>query len=237
MSPVERTQSNEMGRRRPGKARQPPGPSAVTALTCHSNASTATGQRLASDAEVATTDDLAEPAAGSSIDLDNYIPAYLTWIANKLSRGASQAYLATFGIGIEAWRLLVLLTIHGSISPQLVSRVIGMDKASISRTFKSMQNRGYVRICLDDSDGRLRIATITARGRKLHDWALGIALERERALLEVLSDAERTTLVGLLRRLHENLPAVEEATTRYLATHFAQPRRRRDAQANQDSDE
>lgn len=42
------------------------------------------------------------------IDLERYVPGYLTWIANKLTRGASQAYLAAFDAGVETWRLLVL---------------------------------------------------------------------------------------------------------------------------------
>ena len=37
------------------------------------------------------------------VDLDRYVPAYLTWIANKLSRGASQYYLNAFGVGIESF--------------------------------------------------------------------------------------------------------------------------------------
>ena len=35
------------------------------------------------------------------VDLERYVPAFLTWIANKLSRGASQHYLAVFDVGIE----------------------------------------------------------------------------------------------------------------------------------------
>ena len=153
------------------------------------------------------------------VDLQTYVPAYLTWIANKLSRGASAAYLAAFDVGIETWRILVLLAIEESISAQRVSRVIGMDKASVSRTFKRMHQRGLVTMGLDASDGRLRVATITSAGRALHDQVLGVALERERALLQVLDDTERQTLVGLLRRLHDNLPAVERATGDYLAMH------------------
>lgn len=60
----------------------------------------------------------------------------------------------------------------------------------------------------------MRIATLTKQGRKLHDQILGIALERERALLAVLSAAERNTLIALLTRLHENLPEVDAATAR-----------------------
>jgi len=99
------------------------------------------------------------------IDLDGYVPAFLTWIANKLSRGASQHYLATVDVGIETWRVLVLLAIQGSISAQQVSRIIGMDKASVSRCFKSMQAKGLITIGLDSDDG-VRIATLTRKGRQ-----------------------------------------------------------------------
>lgn len=47
----------------------------------------------------------------------------------------------------------------------------------------------------------------------------------ERALLSVFTVQERETLIGLLRRMHENLPAVEVATERYLAQHHPEARR------------
>jgi hypothetical protein len=43
----------------------------------------------------------------------------------------------------------------------------------------------------------------------------------------VLRDDERETLIGLLKRLHENLPQVEVATERYLAERFPRAVRRR----------
>ncbi len=157
---------------------------------------------------------------GAVIDLGRYVPAFLTWIANKLSRGASQHYLAVFDVGIETWRCLVLLAIEGTISAQKVSKIIGMDKASVSRTFKSMQSRGLIVVGLDEADGRLRLATLTPRGRRLHNQIIGVALERERVFLSVLSDGERETLICLLKRLHEHLPEVETATAKYIAKHY-----------------
>jgi len=165
-------------------------------------------------------------AKSKVVDLDRYAPAYFTWIANKLSRGASQHYLAAFDVGIETWRVLVLLAIHGSISAQQVCRVIGMDKAVVSRCFKRMQARGFITLGLDAADGRLRVATLTDAGRAMHDQIRGIALEREKAFLSVLSGEERDTLLELLHRLHENLPSVEHATQRYLERHFPDAARR-----------
>lgn len=159
-------------------------------------------------------------AAADTIDLEHYAPAYLTWIANKLSRGASQHYLNLFDVGIETWRCLVLLAIDGSISAQKVSRIVGMDKGSVSRCFKSMQAKGLIRTELDDSDGRYRIAVLTSKGRALHDQIRGLAMAREQAFLSVLKPKEVDVLLGLLRRLHENLPAVETATLAYIQTQF-----------------
>jgi DNA-binding MarR family transcriptional regulator len=98
--------------------------------------------------------------------------------------------------------------------------VIGMDKGSISRCLKGMQERGLIRTELDPTDGRLRIAVLTPEGRTLHDQIMGMALERERAFLSVLDGAETEQLLNMLRRLHENLPAVESATLDYAAQHF-----------------
>ena len=94
-------------------------------------------------------------------------------------RGASQHYLNVFDVGIEIWRCLMLLAIESSISAQRVSSIIGMDKASVSRCFKRDAGPGLITMALDDTDGRLRIAKLTAKGRKLHDQMIGIALERE----------------------------------------------------------
>jgi DNA-binding MarR family transcriptional regulator len=158
--------------------------------------------------------------ASKHVDLQRYVPAFLTWIANKLSRGASQHYLRVHGVGIETWRLLVLLAAEGSLTAQHASKVIGMDKASVSRCFKSMQVDGLISMSLDKTDGRLRIATLTLHGRKIHDDILGIALERERSLLSVLNQKEQDTLIELLTKLHDNLPKVETATTHYVQKNF-----------------
>lgn len=171
------------------------------------------------------------------VDLERYVPAFLTWIANKLSRGASQHYLAVFDVGIEVWRCLVLLAIEHSISAQQVSRIIGMDKASVSRCFKSMQADGLITLGLDAADGRVRIATLTKKGRALHDQIIGIALERERAFLSVLTKPEQTTLIALLKRLHANLPQVEVATAQYVDERFPQLAKRSRARATGADDE
>jgi DNA-binding MarR family transcriptional regulator len=161
------------------------------------------------------------------IDLDRYAPAYLIWIANKLTRGASAHYLTLFGVGGEVWRCLVLLAIYETVSAQQVCQIIGLDKASVSRCFKEMVTKKIITLALDPVDGRVRLATLTVHGRRIHDQILGIALERERAFLSVLSAQEQAVFINLLKRVHENLPAVEIATQAYITKFLAKPAKRK----------
>src|SRR6476659_4780192 len=101
---------------------------------------------------------------GRVIDLERYAPAYLTFVANKLGRGASRNYLRVFNVGVETWRCLVFLAIHGSITAQRISQILGMDKAAVSRYFKGLQARKLIRMGLDKTDGRVRVATLTPAG-------------------------------------------------------------------------
>jgi len=168
--------------------------------------------------------------SAANVDLERYVPAYLSWISNKLSRGASQHYLSAFNIGIEVWRCLVLLAVESQVSAQQVSRVIGMDKAAVSRCFKTMHDQGFISFTLDAQDGRLRLAKLTPKGRVLHDEVLQVALEREKAFLSVLSDTEVNVLIDLLKRLHDNLAHVDAATVDFLSRKAPSPRKSRQRQ-------
>lgn len=158
---------------------------------------------------------------GKKIDLDNYVPALLTWIANKLSGSASSLYLKHFGVGIEVWRCLVLLAKGQPISAQYISQTIGLDKASVSRCFKRMHADGLINLSDDKSDGRVKLAVLTAKGRKLHDRIIGLALTREEALLSQLDDKEQQQLILLLQKLHSSLGIVESASDCYVKKHLS----------------
>ena len=72
---------------------------------------------------------------------------------------------------------------------------------------------------------RVRITTLTPKGRGLHDQILEMALERERALLSVLIEAEPRDPAPSARA--RDLAAVEMATDRYVAKRYPRAVRRR----------
>ena len=143
-----------------------------------------------------------------TLDLERYVPAFVTFIANKLSRSATVFYQKRFGINVTEWRIMSLLVIEPGITASRICHVIGFDKGPVSRTLTAMQNRGLIAIKTDASDGRSHSIALTSKGRGIHDQVIVAALERERRLLACLRKDERETLIDLLRRVHANLGAV-----------------------------
>lgn len=149
---------------------------------------------------------------GPILDLNRYVPGLFTLIASNLSGGASSAYLSLYAIGIESWRVMVMLAIEGRVTAQRIVQLLDADKGAISRTLKTMYEQGLVDSEPDENDGRVRHFVFTPEGRQLHDRIIRLALVREAAAVSTLSDQEVETLRDLLRRVYMNLPNVEKAT-------------------------
>jgi DNA-binding MarR family transcriptional regulator len=146
--------------------------------------------------------------SGRTLDLERYVPAFITFIANKLSNSATAFYQGSFGVNVTEWRMMSLLAIEPGISAARICEVIGFNKGPVSRTLSDMQQRGLVAIRTDPNDGRTHSISLTAKGRAVHDKVIVAALERERRLMSCLTKDEQEVLIDLLRRLHNNLGAV-----------------------------
>jgi DNA-binding MarR family transcriptional regulator len=150
---------------------------------------------------------------GQMLDLERYVPAFVTFIANKLSRSATTFYQKRFGVNVTEWRIMSLLAIEPGIPASRICHVIGFDKGPVSRTLTMMQNRDLIAIRTDPKDGRSHSISLTAKGRATHDKVIVAALDRERRLLSCLNKSEQEVLIDLLRRIHENLGAVTGQTS------------------------
>jgi DNA-binding MarR family transcriptional regulator len=145
-----------------------------------------------------------------TLDLERYVPAFVTFIANKLSRSATVFYQSKFGVNVTEWRIMSLLAIEPGITASRICHVIGFDKGPVSRTLAAMQTRDLIAIKNDSRDARSHSISLTRKGQDTHDSVIVAALERERRLLACLEKDEREVLIDLLRRIHSNLDAVTE---------------------------
>src|SRR3954452_15945918 len=83
---------------------------------------------------------------GPTLDLDRYVPAFVTFIANKLSNSATTRYQREFGVNVTEWRIMALLAIEPGIPASRICQVIGFNKGPVSRTLSEMERRGLVAI-------------------------------------------------------------------------------------------
>ena len=142
------------------------------------------------------------------LDLERYTPALLTFIANKLSAGASQLYREQFDVGIVEWRVLSMLAVESNIPAQRICQVVGLDKSAVSKSVQFLQNGGYLQSQVDPEDARRYTLSLTAAGQALHDRVFDVAQERERRLLETLSEEEVESLLSMLNRIHKQIDHV-----------------------------
>src|SRR6478609_7898308 len=88
------------------------------------------------------------------LDLERYVPAFITFIANKLSNSATVFYQTQFGVNVTEWRIMSLLAIEPGIPASRICQVIGFDKGPVSRTLSMLESRGLVAIGTDRRDAR-----------------------------------------------------------------------------------
>ncbi len=142
----------------------------------------------------------------SAIDLENYLPALLTFLAVKFSSGAAATYRRRFGIGITDWRIMLLLAIEPWMVAGRISELFAFDKAAVSRSINFMQSKGLVETRFRDNNQRRQHIALTPAGLRMHDEIVQIAMAREQQLVAGLSEEERKTVVRLLTRMLTELP-------------------------------
>lgn len=135
--------------------------------------------------------------------LEDYIPAYFTYLAGKISAGASAVYRPKFGVGITDWRIMALLAGEPWVGASRICNSTGLDKAAVSRSVRDLAVSGLIEVRPDRSDQRRQIIALTKKGIALHDRIVELAIARERALLAGLSERERRTLLAFLVRLEK----------------------------------
>ncbi|MBL0422957.1 winged helix-turn-helix transcriptional regulator [Ramlibacter sp. AW1] len=155
------------------------------------------------------TREIAAPVIHPRLDGDQYVPALLGVVNNRLVSGASALYLRHFGVGVNEWQVLSVLSNTPASATAHICKTVAMHKTVASRSLRELEAKGLVRI--ERVDGQ-RVMSLTDRGQVLHDQIAHVALERERRLLACFDGAEQAQLRELLRRMRTQLDAVDAWT-------------------------
>lgn len=109
-------------------------------------------------------------------DLDRFMPYRLSVAAARTSEALAKQYKSRFGISIPEWRVLVHLAQSGNVSVRDIEKRVAMEKPKVSRAATRLEEAGYIRKKMHDTDKRLVSLSLTRKGKALMAKLLPLAL-------------------------------------------------------------
>lgn len=98
--------------------------------------------------------------------------------------------------------VLVLIGANPGLSQSALARAVGVERSTMVGVIDRLQARGLVERRRSAADRRSYALGLSAAGRRLLTRLKPMVRRHERRVTKRLDDAEKATLIGLLRRLH-----------------------------------
>lgn len=156
-----------------------------------------------------TADGSPDDPAAPTLSLRSSPVVLVTFAGNRLTREATRAYQAEFGIGVMDWRMLVMLTRSPGCSVAQAARVTGIDKAAVSRSLQRLESNDLAISETLGGDERRKSWSLTPKGQTLHGRILPRALERQNKLLRGFSQDDITRFTDYLQRFLVNIETAD----------------------------
>lgn len=132
-------------------------------------------------------------------------------LANLLKRGAILRYKRLAGLSSVEFGLVASLGRRPPMSVARLAESVGQDKGQISRALAELVSRKLIAKSANPKDSREVLVSLTSAGLAAHDAIVEGAQERNRMLLEQLSNDELETLLAQIDRLTTTAEAMLEA--------------------------
>jgi len=138
-----------------------------------------------------------EPSAPITVMLSSRLMV----LANLLKRGAILRYKRLTGLSSVEFGLVASLGRRPPMSVARLAEAVGQDKGQISRALANLVSRKLIAKTANPKDSREVLISLTPAGLAAHDVIVEGAQERNRHLLEQLSEAEFHTLLAQIDQL------------------------------------
>jgi len=142
------------------------------------------------------------------IDISNYSPFLLNAVSNAWGRTTSTIYRRDFGLGLVEWRVISMLNIEPEITASRICDVIRLDKAAVSRSLKTLMQKGLLQFEQPSNDPRKRIWSLSEEGLNTHRALLRVALSCESDLVSGVPPQDLEVFLRVMRQLLNNIDPV-----------------------------
>lgn len=114
----------------------------------------------------------------------------------------SARLMAEQGLRPTSYSVLSLIHHEPGLNSRRISQVLGMRPPNLVAMVASLERRGLIDRRPDPDDRRSLVLHLTAAGRRMMSRLERAVLRAEIDATAMLTDAERETLISLLRRIH-----------------------------------
>ncbi|WP_234422231.1 MarR family winged helix-turn-helix transcriptional regulator [Sedimenticola thiotaurini] len=135
------------------------------------------------------------------VELESFIPYRLSVLSNFVSSSIATIYSERFNISIMEWRVIAVLGNYQPLSANEICERTNMDKVQVSRAVSSLTKSGRVLRKTDKKDRRKSQLRLAAKGMKVYQQIVPLALEREKKLLAPFNENEIAEFDRLLSKL------------------------------------
>jgi DNA-binding MarR family transcriptional regulator len=106
-------------------------------------------------------------------------------------------------LGLTNGQFSLMMSLNRPEPPGMaaVASLLGMDRTTLTAVLKPLQRRGLVKVTADPADGRSRLMTLTAKGRRLLARAVPVWRNTHTAVEALLPDGDSDRLRNNLREL------------------------------------
>ncbi len=135
------------------------------------------------------------------LTLAEFLPYQLSITSNAVSDLIARAYRGRFALKVPEWRLMAVLGERASATQRQLCEATAMDKVSVNRASKALEDRGLIGRAPNAADGRSHHLALTDTGRELYDQIVPLALSVEAELEKILGSGEAKALESMLAQL------------------------------------
>lgn len=140
------------------------------------------------------------PAPNHVSDLEHHVGFWLRFVSNHVSE-QFRKLVEQNGVSVSEWVALREMYRHEQSSAADLMQALGMTKGAVSKIVTRLQAKGLAARAPDSLDKRAQQLVLTVPGRDLVPRLAGLADRNDEHFFGTLSDAQRATLVGIMRQV------------------------------------
>ena len=139
-----------------------------------------------------------------SLWLAEYPVYYMFHIVAESHRRIQEA-IHPLKITPPQWRVIFLLHDYGDLSISEIAEESLIEPSTLSRLLKSLEKRKLIHRLQDDQDKRYTKSHLTDEGKKIYQSIIPVVLRQLESTFQDLSEADRKSLLRILKLVKKNV--------------------------------